>query len=189
MYFEFEDYKPDITYATVAGEELKFDLATPKGLDHAVPAIVAIHGGGWMGGKRQDMTFFAKDAAARGYVAASISYRFAPKHVFPAQVEDAKCAVRWLRSVAKERQLFVDWTRELVQAVVDLVVRGGHRGPSRCRDPLRRARPPAQRQGLHHAGPRRRRRSPVRHRQGGLSRGDVVVAVRRVNPNGRETST
>ncbi len=88
------DYKPDITYATIAGEELKLDLASPKGLDHAVPAVVVIHGGGWMAGKRQDMASIAKDAAAHGYVAATISYRFAPKHRFPAQIEDAKCAVR-----------------------------------------------------------------------------------------------
>jgi acetyl esterase/lipase len=96
------DYKPDVTYATVAGEELKLDLATPKGLDHAAPAIVVIHGGGWAAGKRQDMTPIAKDAAAHGYVAATISYRFTPKHRFPAQIEDVKCAVRYLRAHAKE---------------------------------------------------------------------------------------
>ena len=84
------EYKPDVTYATVAGEELKLDLASPKGLDHAVPAVVVIHGGGWMAGKRQDMTSVAKEFAEHGYVAATISYRFAPKHRFPAQVEDSK---------------------------------------------------------------------------------------------------
>ena len=96
------DYRPDITYATVAGEDLKLDVATPKGLDHAVPAVVVIHGGGWMGGKRQDMTAIAKETAAHGYVSATISYRFAPKHRFPAQIEDVKCAVRYLRAHAKE---------------------------------------------------------------------------------------
>src|SRR3990172_7061145 len=96
------DYKPDVTYATVAGEDLKLDLATPKGLDHAVPAIVVIHGGGWMAGKRQDMTPIAKDAAAHGYVAAAVSYRFPPKHRFPAQIEDVKSSVRYLRAHAKE---------------------------------------------------------------------------------------
>jgi acetyl esterase/lipase len=96
------DYKPDITYATVEGEELKLDLASPKGLDHPVPAIVVIHGGGWMGGKRQDMAPIAKQVAAHGYVAPTISYRFAPKHRFPAQIEDVKAAVRYLRANAKE---------------------------------------------------------------------------------------
>jgi acetyl esterase/lipase len=96
------EYKPDITYAKVAGEELQLDVASPKGLDHPVPAIVVIHGGGWMGGKRQSMTDFAKQVAAHGYVAPTISYRLAPKHPFPAQIEDVKCAVRYLRAHAKE---------------------------------------------------------------------------------------
>ena len=96
------DYRPDVTYANVGGEELQLDLAAPLGLDHPVPAIVVIHGGGWMAGRRQDMAPMAKDFASRGYVAATISYRFAPKHRFPAQIEDAKCAVRYLRAHAKE---------------------------------------------------------------------------------------
>lgn len=96
------DYKPDVTYATVAGEELQLDIASPKGLDHPVPGIVVIHGGGWMGGKRQDMSTLAKKLAAHGYVAATVSYRLAPKHRFPAQVEDVKAAVRYLRANAKD---------------------------------------------------------------------------------------
>ena len=48
--------------------------------------------------------------------------------------------------------------------------RSGQRGPPGCRHPLRGARPPAQRQGLHHARPRRRRRPPVRDRSLGLTR-------------------
>jgi acetyl esterase/lipase len=96
------EYGPDITYAKVAGEELQLDIASPKGLDHPMPGIVVIHGGGWMGGKRQDMTGVAKQLAAHGYVAPTISYRFAPKHRFPAQIEDVKCAVRYLRAHAKE---------------------------------------------------------------------------------------
>ena len=79
------DYETDIVYGHAAGEELKLDLATPKGLDHPVPAIVVIHGGGWQGGNRRDMAPIAKQAAEHGYVAATISYRFAPKHIFPAR--------------------------------------------------------------------------------------------------------
>ena len=54
------------------------------------------------------MAPIAKQAAARGYIAATISYRLAPKHLFPAQIEDCKCAARWLRSVAKERHVDPD---------------------------------------------------------------------------------
>jgi acetyl esterase/lipase len=101
-------YETDIVYGKGAGEELKLDLATPKGLDHPAPLVIFIHGGGWTGGKRQDLAGLAKQAAERGYVGATISYRFAPKHPFPAQVEDVKCAVRYLRSVAKERHIDPD---------------------------------------------------------------------------------
>ncbi len=87
-------FEKDVVYGKGADQELKLDIATPKGLDHAVPAIVFIHGGGWRAGKRQDMEGLTKQAAGRGYVAATISYRFAPKYLFPAQVEDAECAVR-----------------------------------------------------------------------------------------------
>jgi acetyl esterase/lipase len=105
--FEVE-YKPDVTYATVDGQDLQLDLATPKGLDHPVPAIVVIHGGGWMAGQRQSMTQFAKQVAAYGYVAPTISYRLAPKYRFPAQIEDVKCAVRYLRAHAKELNIDPD---------------------------------------------------------------------------------
>lgn len=96
------EYKPGITYATVDTEQLQLDIAAPKGLDHPLPAVVVIHGGGWSGGKRQDMAPIAKQIAAHGYVAPTISYRLAPKHRFPAQIEDVKAAVRYLRAHAKE---------------------------------------------------------------------------------------
>lgn len=99
------EIKSDIVYGTGAGEELKLDLATPKGLAQAVPAIVMIHGGGWMQGKRQDMTELMKRAAEHGYISATVSYRFAPKHRFPAQVEDVKCAVRYLRAHGDELKI------------------------------------------------------------------------------------
>ncbi len=102
------DYETDVVYGKGGEEELKLDIATPRGLDHPVPAIVFIHGGGWRAGKRQDLAGLTKQAAAHGFVAATISYRFAPKYLFPAQVEDAKCAVRYLRSVAKERHIDPD---------------------------------------------------------------------------------
>ncbi|MCL6503870.1 MAG: alpha/beta hydrolase [Pirellulales bacterium] len=101
-------FQPDIQYGTGGGEPLLLNLARPK-LDEAarqargpLPAVVCIHGGGWQGGNRSHFDELARQFAARGYVAATISYRLAPKHVFPAQIEDCKCAVRWLRAKASE---------------------------------------------------------------------------------------
>ncbi len=50
-----------------------------------------------------------EETAKHGYVAASIGYRLAPKHIFPAQIEDCKCAIRYLRANAE--RLHIDPNR------------------------------------------------------------------------------
>jgi acetyl esterase/lipase len=99
--FEVETHD-DVVYGTGAGEDLKLDLALPKGVETPRPALVFIHGGGWAAGNKRMFRPLIKQAAERGFVAASVGYRLAPKHRFPAQVEDCKCAVRWLRAHADE---------------------------------------------------------------------------------------
>lgn len=96
------ELQKDIVYGTGGGEPLKLDLATPRGLTSPVPAIVWIHGGAWQGGSKHEFEGYAVEAAKRGYVSVTISYRLAPRHLFPAQVEDCKCAVRWLRANAEK---------------------------------------------------------------------------------------
>jgi len=90
----------DLVFATVAGQELKLDLARPAEGEGPFPAVVCIHGGGWVGGSRSQMTRTIEVLAGRGYVAITPDYRLAPRHPFPAQVEDCKAAVRWLRANA-----------------------------------------------------------------------------------------
>jgi len=100
----------NITYGKAGDTELKLDLARPKG-DGPFPAIVFIHGGGWSGGNRQGYRAQIQEAARKGYVAATISYRLmkfdqAKKEtttadlIFPAQIHDAKAAIRWVRANA-----------------------------------------------------------------------------------------
>jgi acetyl esterase/lipase len=66
------------------------------------PGIVWIHGGAWRAGSRAAMAEFAVELARAGFVGASVDYRLAPRWVFPAAVEDVKCAVRWMREHAPE---------------------------------------------------------------------------------------
>ncbi len=66
----------------------------------ALPAVLLIHGGGFRGGNRQSYLPTAIKLAERGYVAATMSYRMSPRNQFPAAVEDAKAAVRFLRANA-----------------------------------------------------------------------------------------
>jgi len=64
------------------------------------PGIVFVHGGSWAGGSPAYHLRHAFEAAARGYVTATISYRLSGEARWPACIEDVKCAVRWLRSSA-----------------------------------------------------------------------------------------
>jgi acetyl esterase/lipase len=91
----------DVPYATAGGDTLRLDLALPAGAGPH-PAVVLLHGGGWEGGHRSAMHDEMRLLAARGYAAATVSYRLtqAPRNVFPAAVRDVRCAVRWLRGAA-----------------------------------------------------------------------------------------
>jgi acetyl esterase/lipase len=96
------EFKREVVYGKGADQDLKLDLARPRRIDHARPCILFIHGGGWAHGSKSQFDLAIRTAAAKGYVAASIDYRLAPQYRFPAQVEDCKCAVRYLRSHAKQ---------------------------------------------------------------------------------------
>jgi acetyl esterase/lipase len=90
----------DVTYATLDGLALQLDITRPKEAGPH-PCVVCLHGGAWRFGSRKDVATFADALAARGYVVACVSYRLAPKYKFPAQIEDARTAVRYLRTNAK----------------------------------------------------------------------------------------
>ena len=110
---------PDIVYSRVGNSKLELDLMVPK-TPGPHPCVVCFHGGAWRMGSRKDLTrpaLFApggKDfglmelLAQAGYASASVSYRFAPGAKFPAQIEDAKTAVRFLRLNAKKYDLNPD---------------------------------------------------------------------------------
>ncbi len=91
-----------IEYANDGGESLHLDLLLPLG-NGPFPVIVAIHGGGWTSGDRTQTPAFLQ--VARGYAVAQIDYRLAPAATFPAQIEDCKAAVRWLRANAARYHL------------------------------------------------------------------------------------
>lgn len=93
-----------IVYARPGGKELKLDLAIPEG-PGPFPALLCIHAGGMVRGSRRDMTVTIRNLAARGYVGVSLDYRLLPDFRFPAQIEDCKAAVRWLRANAENYKI------------------------------------------------------------------------------------
>jgi acetyl esterase/lipase len=98
----------DIVYGKGGDTQLRLDLAMPKHGKGPFPAIVFLHGGGWRGGKRQQMDHFIQGAARLGYVGVTVSYRLVPAARFPAQIEDCKAAVRYLRANARKYKINPD---------------------------------------------------------------------------------
>ena len=94
--------KKDLPFARYGERSLKMDLYRPKGAWGTLPAVVCIHGGGWSKGTRVHYEKVAQGLANRGYVTATISYRLSGEAPFPAQIQDCKAAVRYLRANAKE---------------------------------------------------------------------------------------
>lgn len=96
------DSQLDVTYARYGDRTLEMDIYRPKGAWGELPAIVCVHGGGWGKGSKVNHEKPAQALAARGFVTATISYRLSGEKPFPAQIEDCKAAVRFLRANAKK---------------------------------------------------------------------------------------
>ena len=94
--------KRDVCYCTVDSQPLYMDIVTPKAGKGPFAAVLCVHGGGWSAGHKKDMLGCAYTLSQLGFVTATIDYRLAPQAHFPAQVEDAKAAVRYLRRHASE---------------------------------------------------------------------------------------
>lgn len=88
----------DLTYTRYGTRCLKLDLYLPaKAPKQAAPVVVLVHGGGWNAGYRSEFVPLALGLAQRGYAAATISYRLGSEAPYPAAVDDARAAVRWVR--------------------------------------------------------------------------------------------
>ena len=93
-------FEQGIEYSNPDNQHLQLNLARPKKGEGSLPAVICIHGGGFRAGHRDGYNKLCLTLAQNGYVAATVSYRFAPKYQFPAQVHDVKAAVRWLHANA-----------------------------------------------------------------------------------------
>ena len=80
----------------------------PRAGEGPFPAIVFLHGEGWRAGNRRQMSHFIEGVARMGYVGVTVEYRLVPAAGFPAQVEDCKAALRWLRANAKAYRIRPD---------------------------------------------------------------------------------
>lgn len=103
----------NLRYREGASKSWVLDLAVPEGEAAGPrPAIVVIHGGGWIEGDKSSFSTPNNrppgniiDFARLGFVAATINYRLAGEAPFPAALHDCRCAVRWLRANAKQYEI------------------------------------------------------------------------------------
>ena len=88
----------DVVTGKGGGRDLHAEIAYPKNATGALPAVIFIHGGGFSGGSHKQSPIL--QIAHAGYFAASIEYRLSGEAKFPAQIQDCKLGVRWLRANA-----------------------------------------------------------------------------------------
>jgi acetyl esterase/lipase len=93
-----------VPYCSPGGSLLWMDVyEPPAGARRPAPAVLSVHGGAWVTGNRRYTGLFPAvrdELLRRGFAVASIDYRLAPEARWPAPIEDARCAVRFLRAHA-----------------------------------------------------------------------------------------
>ena len=100
------DVLRDVVFGKGGGRDLKMHIVLPKEKPkQPAPAFVWIHGGGWKGGTKEGGVRQCVPLVRRGFVGATIEYRLSGEAPFPAQIEDCKCAIRFLREHAAKYNL------------------------------------------------------------------------------------
>jgi acetyl esterase/lipase len=99
----------DVVFGKGGDRELKMHILKPKKAgQEPMPVVVFIFGGAWRTGNKDAGIKPLSVLAQKGYLCASIEYRFSQEALFPAQLEDCKCAIRFLRSKAGEYHINPD---------------------------------------------------------------------------------
>lgn len=93
-------------FCSPGGVPLRMDLYFPDE-ESTRPVLVFVHGGAWIVGTKEEanerwLGLLRAPLVARGFIVVSIEHRLSPAHKWPAHVEDAACAVRYLRAHATE---------------------------------------------------------------------------------------
>ena len=92
------DVLHDVVFGKGGTQDLRAEIAWPENASKPMPAVIYIHGGGWAAGNQRGSPIL--QIAKAGYFGASIEYRLSGVAKWPAQIQDCKLAVRWLRANA-----------------------------------------------------------------------------------------
>jgi len=93
-----------LVYVERGERELKCDIYYPEGAG-PFPAVLVVHGGGWTSGSRVHMAAYGNKLAENGIVAVAVQYRLAPKHKWPAHLEDVREGLRFMRAKAADHRI------------------------------------------------------------------------------------
>lgn len=92
-----------IEYSRVGKKRLLLDVYEPAAPGKRRPAVLQIHGGGWVLGSRRDQGLpLLYHLASQGWVGFNVDYRLSPRATFPDHLVDIKRALSWIREHADE---------------------------------------------------------------------------------------
>lgn len=116
------DVSLDQRYCASEGKAGLCDVYRPKTEPpkSGFPAVLVVHGGGWMSGDKWTLDGYSRLLAKGGFVVVNINYRLAPEHPFPAQADDVREALLWTKSHAES------WSLDLNRLGVFGYSAGGH---------------------------------------------------------------
>ena len=100
--------KEGIVIGEGSGKPLKADIFLPPVEEKNRPAVLFIHGGGWIEGDRSQLRGYGILLARLGFVCMCNSYRLSNESIWPAQIQDVNCAIRYLRANATDLGLDPD---------------------------------------------------------------------------------
>lgn len=95
-------------FGNTGTRDLLCDVYSPPGKTDKMPAILLLHGGGWFQGDKTQLKAYAIQLARYGFVCVCSEYRLIQEAIWPAQIHDAKAALRWMRANAGELNIDVD---------------------------------------------------------------------------------
>ncbi|MDH4045066.1 MAG: alpha/beta hydrolase [Gemmatimonadota bacterium] len=87
---------PNQTYLTASNWEAKLDIYAPRDTSVRAPTLVYIHGGGWVGGAKEQNLMALMPYLMNGWTVVNVEYRLGRIAQAPAAVEDCRCALRWI---------------------------------------------------------------------------------------------
>jgi acetyl esterase/lipase len=112
--------RSNVTYGTQNNFETKLDVYQRRGDNTPQPTLIFIHGGGWVGGSKDNSMFSFLPYLEMGWNVVNVEYRLGRVSLAPAAVEDCLCALRWVAAHAKE------YNFDLKRLVVSGESAGGH---------------------------------------------------------------